>query len=236
MGKKTGIWAAGVLVLLAASFPASAEDEPGSSLSWNASLVSDYLFRGVSQTNEKPTAQATLTWTAPAGFYAGTFLSGVDFGPGSPHTEADLFVGYGHSLGDKVALDVLLSHYNYPGGSDLAYNELVTTATIDERWKLVLGYSNDIWNTGTTAMYYGAGAEWPLPKDFSLSANIGRTAFNDNLAVGAEDYTDWNVSVSKTIGIADVALGYYGTDGAGRRSFGNLADNRLLLTVSFGSH
>ena len=48
--------------------------------------------------------------------------------------------------------------------------------------------------------------KWPLPKDFSLSANIGRTAFNDNLAVGAEDYTDWNVSVSKTIGIADVAL------------------------------
>lgn len=51
------------LLLLSAPFAASAGegDAPAATVSWEVSAVSDYLFRGVSQTDEKPTLQGNLT-------------------------------------------------------------------------------------------------------------------------------------------------------------------------------
>ncbi|KRG78060.1 TorF family putative porin, partial [Stenotrophomonas pavanii] len=63
--------------LTLAPFAASAQ-ETESPYSWNVTAVSDYLFRGVSQTDEKPTLQAGFTYTSPVGLYAGVWGSGVD--------------------------------------------------------------------------------------------------------------------------------------------------------------
>ena len=218
--------------LLSAPFAALADDAADSPISWEIGVVSDYLFRAVSQTDENPTAQASLTWNLPAGFYVGSFASGVDFGAGSPDVEVDYFVGYGFDVSDKVNVDVLLNRYTYPGASDMAYNELVTTTTLDETWKLNVSYTNDVWGSDTTGWYYGVGGEWGLPNDFSLSANVGRSVFNDSAV--AQDYTDWGVGVSRSFGIANVSLGYYGADGNGRDNFGKLADNRVVLAVKVG--
>ncbi len=215
-------------VLLSAPFVASADDAAESPISWEIGAVSDYLFRAASQTDENPTVQASLTWSLPAGFYVGSFASGVDFGPGSPDVEVDYFVGYGFDVSDQVNVDVLLNRYTYPGASELAYNELVTTTTIAETWKVNVSYTNDVWNSGTTGWYYGVGGEWGLPNAFSLNANVGRSTFESGVA---EDYTDWGVGVSRGFGIANVSLGYYGADSHGRNNFGKLADNRVVLAV-----
>ena len=220
-------------LLLSAPFAASAGDEPSSPISWEVNAVSDYLFRGVSQTDEKATLQGTLTWSSASGVYVGGFASGVDFGTGSPDIEVDYFVGYGFDASDSVNLDVMLNRYTYPGASELAYNELITTATIAEHSAITVGYTNDIWGSGTDGWYYGLRHDWVLPREVTLSASVGRTQFRDNLAVAAEDYTDWSVAVSRRFGPAEVSLGYFGTDASARASFGKLADNRLLLSVKF---
>lgn len=214
--------------LLSVPFAACAEDA-ASPVSWEVSAVSDYLFRGASQTDEKPTVQGTVTWTSASGLYVGGFASGVDFGQDSPDVEVDYFVGYGFDVGDKVNVDVLLNRYTYPGASEMAYNELVTTTTLAETWKVNVSYTNDVWGSGTTGWYYGVGGDWGLPKDFTLSANVGRSVFNDSDV--AQDYTDWGVGIGRSFGIAEVSLGYYGTDGKGRDNFGQLADDRLVLAV-----
>jgi len=218
-------------LLLAAPFAATAGDEPSSSVSWEVGVVSDYLFRGVSQTDEKATLQGTLTWTSASGFYVGSFASGVDFGEGSPDVEVDYFVGYGFDASDKVNIDVMLNRYTYPGASELAYNELITTATVAENWAVSVGYTNDVWGSGTGGWYYGLSHDWELPSDVTLSANVGRNVFNASDV--AADYTDWGVGISRSFGPAAVSLGYYGTDGTARDGFGKVADNRLLLSVKF---
>lgn len=218
-------------LLLSAPFAATAGDEQSSPVSWEVGAVSDYLFRGVSQTDEKATLQGTLTWTSASGLYVGSFASGVDFGEGSPDVEVDYFVGYGFDASDSVNLDVMLNRYTYPGASELAYNELITTATIAENWAVSVGYTNDVWGSGTDGWYYGLSHDWTLPRDVTLSANVGRSVFDD--ANVAEDYTDWGVAISRSFGPAAVSLGYYGTDGTARDSFGKVADNRLLLSVKF---
>lgn len=221
------------LLLLSAPFAATAGDgdAPASSVSWEVSAVSDYLFRGASQTNQKPTVQGNLTWTAASGLYVGSFASGVDFGEDSPSVEVDYFVGYGFDVSDKVNVDVLLNRYTYPGASELAYNELVTTTTIAKDWAVNVSYTNDVWGTDTAGWYFGLGHDWSLPNDVTLSANVGRSVFDDHGV--AADYTDWSVGLSRDFGPANIALGYYGVDGKGRDNFGHLADSRLLLTVKF---
>ncbi|WP_305805559.1 TorF family putative porin [Stenotrophomonas sp. YIM B06876] len=231
MNHRKPLIASACALLLSVPFAVCAQEETASPISWEIGAVSDYLFRGVSQTDEKPTAQAGITWTAPFGLYAGGWASGVDFGDGSPDVEVDYFVGYGFDLNGQVNLDVLLNRYSYPGASELAYNELITTATFADTWKVSVGYTNDVFHTATDGWYYSVGGEWTLPQDFSIAANVGRSTFSDRLAAEADDYTDWNVSVGKNIGIANVSLGYFGTDGSGRRSFGKLADNRVVLSL-----
>lgn len=217
-------------VLSLASFAASAQ-QAESPYSWNVTAVSDYVFRGVSQTDEDPTLQAGFTYTSPVGLYAGVWGSGVDFGPGDPSTELDYLIGYGVDVTDSVNFDVLLNRYTYLGASELNYNELITTTTFADQYMLTVAYSNDVWNSGTDGWYYGVGGEWALPQEFTLAANVGRSTFEQGIA---KDYTDFNIGVSRQFGLFNLGLGYHGTDGNGRDNSGKLADNRVVFTVAIG--
>ena len=213
-----------------AAFAASAQ-EAESPYSWNVTAVSDYVFRGVSQTDEDPTLQASFPYTSPVGLYAGVWGSGVDFGPGDPSTEVDFLIGYGFDVTDNVNFDVLFNRYTYPGASELNYNELITTTTFAEQYKLTVAYTNDLSGSDTKSWYYGVGGEWGLPNDFVLSANVGRSTLEREQG---KDYTDFNVGVSRQFGLFNLGLGFHGTDGNGRDNNGRLADNRVVFTVGVG--
>jgi len=122
--------------------PGIASADNPASLDWELAAVSEYLFRSVSQSDEKPTLQGTLNWTSPVGIYLGTWISGVDFGPGNPKAEVDYYVGYAWNISPAASFDLQLARYTYPGASELAYNELVTTTTLYDTWKIGLLYSN----------------------------------------------------------------------------------------------
>ena len=152
-------------VLSLASFAASAQ-QADSPYSWNVTAVSDYVFRGVSQTDEDPTLQAGFTYTSPVGLYAGVWGSGVDFGPGDPSVEVDYQIGYGVDVTDSLNIDVLLNRYTYLGASELNYNELITTTTFADQYKLTVAYSNDVWNSGTCR--HSAATSRPLASSTAL--------------------------------------------------------------------
>lgn len=104
---------------------AHAEDESGSktalefTFSGTGGLVSDYRFRGVSQTDKHMAVQGGLTVTHKSGIYAGTWASNLaGWGQfGGANMELDLIGGYSHTFG-KVTADVGLTWYMYPGGSN----------------------------------------------------------------------------------------------------------------------
>ena len=133
--------------------------------------------------------------------------------------------------GSEVEVDAIIFGTGFHV-TDMPIAERVVGAdgrTLAETWKVNVSYTNDVWGSGTTGWYYGVGGDWGLPKDFTLSANVGRSVFNDSDV--AQDYTDWGVGIGRSFGIAEVSLGYYGTDGKGRDNFGQLADDRLVLAV-----
>src|SRR5690606_26384764 len=96
-------------------------------------VVSDYLFRGVTQTDEKPALQAGLTWEHESGFYVGTWGSSIswlaDSDPDvSSQVELDVFVGYAGAFGDSgVGYDVGANYYWYPGSYPPGFNSPDTT-------------------------------------------------------------------------------------------------------------
>jgi len=221
-----------VALLAAAPFASFAQDEETPLINWSIAATSDYVWRGSSQSDENPTGQVGLTFNLPAGFYAGGWASGVDFGDGDPDFEVDYYVGYNTDFSDSVNFDVMLNRYTYPGASELNFNELITKTTFADTYSLTVAYTNDVWNSGSDGWYYAVGGEWGLPAEFSLAANVGRSTFDDGVGV---DYTDWNVGVSRPVGPVTLGLGYYGTDGKGKDNFGKLADSRVVFTISVGN-
>ena len=158
--------------LTLAPFAASAQ-EAESPYSWNVTAVSDYLFRGVSQTDEAdPAGRLHLHLAGRPVCRCLGFGRGLR--SGDPSTEIDYQIGYGVDVTPRVNFDVLLNRYTYLGASDLNYNELITTTTLDETYKLTVAYTNDQWNSGTDGWYYGVGGQWGLPQEFTLSANVAQ--------------------------------------------------------------
>ncbi len=229
----TALATALLLALPMAAFAQDAEGEEATPLvNWSLAATSDYVWRGVSQSDEHPTGQAGLTFNIPGGFYAGGWASGVDFGDGDPKFEVDYFVGYNVDFSDSVNFDVMLNRYTYPGANESNFNELITKTTFADTYSLTAAYSNDFGGSDTDAWYVAGGASFGLPRDFSLDLNVGRSLFDDAYS---EDYTDWSVGVSKGFGMVSASLGYYGTDGKGRDIYGKMADNRVVLTLSVGN-
>lgn len=85
-------------------------------LTGNVTLVSDYIFRGVSQTQHSPTIQAGLESAHKSGIYAGIFGSGVSNAayPNGSGSEIDLYGGYRYAINDTQNLDLGLVTYWYP--------------------------------------------------------------------------------------------------------------------------
>lgn len=66
-------------------------------VSTNIAVVSNYLFRGVTQTDGSPAVQGGIDFEHASGFYAGTWASNVDFGDEISY-ELDLYAGFAGSM------------------------------------------------------------------------------------------------------------------------------------------
>ena len=110
---------------LAAPFAAFAEDAaPASPLSFNVGVVSDYLFRGVSQTHGKPALQGGVDYAFSNGFYVGAWGSNVTWVKDALSKgilEVDVYGGYKNTFaGGDWNYDVGYITYNYPShGSEI---------------------------------------------------------------------------------------------------------------------
>lgn len=109
------------VLALAAATPALAQDEESSAFTVTGSvgLVSDYRFRGVSQSDKEMAIQGGITINHESGFYAGTWGSNLSgWGTfGGSNMELDLFAGYKVQVSDGVAVDTGLTWFMYPGGA-----------------------------------------------------------------------------------------------------------------------
>ncbi len=214
------------------------EQAPAFNLSVNTALVSDYVFRGISQSDENFAIQGGLDIAHESGLYAGTWASSVDFNDGDEASvEIDLYAGYGNSIND-VSYDLGVLYYAYPGADtareydfwevygSLGYDFDVASAALS------VNYSPDYFNESDEAIYTHLGVDAPLPYDLSLSAGIGYQAIDDNASFGTDDYTDWNVGLGYDWNNLNLSLTYHDTDLDEPSDCADGCDARVVFAVS----
>jgi len=168
--------------------------------------VSDYNWRGITQTSQDPALQASIDFAHDSGFYAGAWGSNVDFGDCcDENVEIDIYAGFGG--GETVTWDAGIIYYTYPGADDIDFPEIY--AGLGWNWLSgKVSYSNDFGNSGESAFYYEANAEFELPANFGASAHFG---YSDGDAIDEfyeDSYMDWSVGLTYTLGHFDLGLKY----------------------------
>lgn len=193
---------------------AMAEDKPsfyGVTASGNVSAVTDYRFRGVTQTQNDPAVQVGFALTHESGLYAGVWGSNVNFGGADPHLELDPYVGYATELpfAGKPTLDVGLWYYGYPSASDINWLELYAklgfkdVLTSGDSLLGAVNYTNDFAGLDENGWYVNATYNVPFAAGFGGVASVGYTKvdnydFSDS---GSEDdtYVDWKVGLTYNV-------------------------------------
>lgn len=227
------------LSAVAVSFtPVLADDSalsvPGS-FSANVALTSDYVFRGISQSNEEPTIQGGFDWAHDSGLYAGVWASGVDFTDAT--TEMDAYGGVSGSV-DDLTWDLGAIYYYYPGADDtLNYDFWELAAAVGYDFDLLqaslsVNYSPDYFASSGDSWYPALYLTAGLPKGFTLDGHIAHQWIDDNAAFGVEDYTDWSIGLGYNLAGFDLSLKYIDTDLSEPSECADGCGARAVFTVS----
>jgi uncharacterized protein (TIGR02001 family) len=191
--------------LLAVSVPAFADDTGGFSFEGSVTLTTDYVFRGISQTQNDPAIQGDFKVSHDVGFFGSVWASNVDFDDGAEDTnlEVDFTVGFANDVANTpFSYEVGLIYYAYPDSDD-DYNywegyfaPSYTFAMGGDREVELSGgvyYSPEFFGDTGDAWYLTAGLEVPVIDVLSASANIGWQTIDETTP---DDYMDWNVGLT----------------------------------------
>lgn len=198
-------------------------------LSANVGLTTDYVFRGISKSDESAALQGGFDYEDPSGLYAGVWGSNIDFNNVDDGSlELDFYGGFANEI-DQFSYDVGAIYYSYPGSdSNLNYDffEVYIAGSYDfELASLSVGmnYSPEFFGDTGDALYYYAGVDVPLPHDFSLVAHVGQQDIDDS-----KDYMDWSLGLGYNYMDFDFAVAYTDTD----LDQSDIDEGRVVLSVS----
>lgn len=240
--------AAAVLLVLAPAGDAHA------GTSGSVSLTSDYIFRGISQTDQDPALQAGLEFAADSGFYAGAWGSNISWlsdltaagVPVSSSLELDVYGGYRGKLADKVGYDVGALYYWYPGDYPSGFNspdtgEIYAGLTVGPFANATFGakYSHAVtdlfgYTDSDGSGYLDVSANWEFVPGWTLNVHGGKQWVENN---DVAEYADWKVGVTKAFANGfSAAVAYSDTDADEpfyTNAYGNfLGEDTVLLSVT----
>ncbi|HET8748925.1 MAG TPA: TorF family putative porin [Ramlibacter sp.] len=188
----------------------TAAPEPDSTLSFNVGAVTDYRYRGISQSRLRPALQGGADFAHKSGFYVGTWGSTIKWlkdAGGDANVEVDVYGGYRTTLGG-VGLDVGVLRYLYPGSDIAPATGLVNPDTTEVYLAGSLGpatlkYSHATTNLFGTPDSKGSGyldlsANFELPwYGLTLTPHVGHQRVRHN---SSASYTDWSLALGKDFG------------------------------------
>lgn len=203
---------------------ARAEDPPASPLSFNVGVVTDYRYRGISQSRLKPALQGGADYAFASGLYVGAWAStiswikdagkiaGVD--TGSTPLEIDLYGGYkGELVKDTLSYDIGGLYYLYAGNKYDAIPGASKADTFEIYGALTAGiftgkYSYSLTNlfgngggTGapesTGSFYVDLSANVDLGSGYTLTPHMGWQKIKN---FDVYSYVDYSVTVTKDFG------------------------------------
>jgi len=212
---------------------AQAQTPPASphTITGNVGFFSQYIFRGLNQTDKEPALQGGLDYSHWNGFYLGTWGANIswlrDFGSYSAggSLEWDFYGGYKNTIGKTdFGYDVGLLYYWYPGTVTSGFvkaDTLEIYGALSWKWlsaKLSYAISDDVFGVANAdgTYYVDLTASVPLGKTgLTLIAHYGMQEFSGNTGAFDNDanasYKDWKLGVNYALP-KDFTIGAFYTD------------------------
>lgn len=183
----------------------------------NIGATSNYVWRGVTQTDDSAAVSGGLDYAHESGFYAGTWASNVDFDDDTT-AEVDIYGGFANTLDMGLGYDVGFIHYYYPGGDDIDFTEI--QAKLSYTW--VLDFSggvnyivdsevdessltNDVFIDGD--IYYHLSASYEVAPTWTVGVTVGYFDFDEDgdfdVGEGAKvdtSYGHYQLDIGKSVG------------------------------------
>jgi uncharacterized protein (TIGR02001 family) len=222
------------LTLATLATPAFADETdppPAVTINGSATLVSDYRFRGISQTDKRPAVQGGFTLTHESGVYVSLWGSSIDdyvTASAQSHQEIDMIAGVKKTFGGTT-VDVGAVYYLYPKtklfGDASKANFLEPYVAVSHTLGPVTAKATVNWAPKQKALalnqvgpkldnvYLAGDLSAGVPgTPISLSAHLGHTWGPSWLSIGNK-YTDWGLGATYTYKALTMGVQYVDTNG-----------------------
>jgi uncharacterized protein (TIGR02001 family) len=179
------------------------------SSTWTA--VSDYDFRGFSQSAKDPALQGSADYAfGDSGFSFGAWASNIDFEPADGDLELDLYLNYAGKINDTFSITAGGTYYAYPGSDDIGEYPEIYIGFNAGNFSMKQWYADSLYDLDQSAQYTEANYTQPLGENMSLAFHAGY-AWGD--AWEDIETTDYAVQFNFTAGKFTLFAKFTGTDG-----------------------
>ena len=225
-------------------------EESSSPHTWSANMLmaSEYVFRGITQSNEDPAIQVGIDYAHDSGFYIGTWASSVEFNSGNAdgtQIETNLYGGFAGSFANGVDWDIGGLYYYYPeegdddGAGEQDYVEVYGSlgyafdAPMEPSISAGFAYSPD---------YYGEDGDgiW-LHGTFGFTTKLGISPYvmvgymdvdGDQTTPNGYDYVVYSVGGSYDIGMFTLDLNWTEAESGVGKAGTSEATEAVIFSVS----
>jgi uncharacterized protein (TIGR02001 family) len=237
------IFLATALLSIFSASSAFAEDaKPENDLSFNASIVSDYRYRGISQSRLDPALQGGADYVNnPTGLYAGTWLSTINWvgdAGGSGDVEWDLYAGKRGDIAADVSYDVGVLSYVYvanhlnPGANTTEIYGQLSYGPVYAKYSYAVTDLFGIANSKGSG-YLDIGGNFDVTDGYTINVHAGHQTISNSSTLS---YTDWKLGVTKDFGVVSGALAVIGTNTSNyvgpAPDYKNMGKTSLVLSIS----
>lgn len=197
------------------------------SSTWTA--VSDYDFRGVSQSATDPALQGSADYAFSNGLSIGAWASNVDFGV-EDELELDLYLNYTGKINDTFAWTAGATWYDYPDGDDLdgyweAYVGFNAGAFSMKQW-----FADDFYALGESALYTEANYTAPFSDSVALVLHAGYS-WGDYWENNLKEQFDFAAQVNWAVGHFTIFGKVTGTDASEFKVEDDIGNNETRFLV-----
>jgi len=192
---KTSLLSISLISLLASTALTSTQTLAVEGLSANVAMTSNYLWRGLEQTNGAAAVSGGIDYAADSGFYIGTWASNADWADGMTY-ELDFYGGFGGNISETISYDLGFIYYAYPDetSGDADFSEIYASVSFDALTIGVAVLTDGEGGDAGDTIYASADYAFSLANEAEVALHIGSYS-GDWLA---EDSVDYGISLSKS--------------------------------------
>jgi len=203
------------------------------SANWSASvtLANNYLFNGVSQTNDKAALQVGINYATNDGFYVGSWGSNVDL-DNTATIELDGYAGYSQAINDELYFDLGASHYTYQGkqnSNEMNYSELYMKWNFKQT-DINFWYAWDYFGTGARHYIVMLNHMFKVNDKLSVLVGIDKSVSLDSdqwqWQANDRDYIHKQLMANFSYHNIDFSIGIQSTD------LNSIGETQLLFTLT----